>query len=110
MRLSTPRRKNRTTLTVEKLETRILMTAAPELFVGGVYKQLLDRPADQAGLQFWTGWLENGASQLQIVRDIEQSTEARQVGVRQLYTDLLGRVADAGGLQFYAAQLEAGAS
>jgi YD repeat-containing protein len=76
--------------------------------LAGVYQQLLERPADPAGLQYWVGQLDNGVSRMQVVGGIEHSAEARQVQVRDLYKKLLGRVADSAGVQFFTAQLEAG--
>src|SRR5260370_32440686 len=102
------RKRTRSNLSVEQLEARVLMTVAPDKILGAVYKDLLQRPADTQGLQFWTGQMAHGASALQVVQQIEQSPEARQVEVRHLYTDLLGRKADGGGVDYFASQLQAG--
>ena len=76
----------------------------------GVYKDLLQRPADARGSQYWTKRIADGVSDRQIVQQIEQSPEARQVEVRGLYTGLLGRKADPGGVAYFASQLQAGAA
>src|SRR5438874_1301297 len=103
-------RKKTCSLQVEQLEKRELLSVAPDKFVAGVYKDLLQRPTDPQGVQFWTAQLAGGASELQVVQQIEQSPEARQAQVRGLYTDLLGRKADPGGVAFFASQLQAGTS
>src|SRR5882724_6919361 len=95
---------------VEQLENRFLMNVAPAAILPGVYKDLLGRPADPQGVQFWTGQMAGGASELQVVQQIEQSPEARQAEVRGLYTTLLGRKADPGGVAYFTSQLQAGAS
>ena len=97
-------------LQVEQLEKRELLSVTPDKFVAGVYKDLLHRPADASGLQYWSGQIAGGVSEVQVVQQIEQSPEARQAKVRQLFTDLLGRKADGNGVDYFAAQFQAGAS
>src|SRR4051812_21042190 len=103
-------RKTTCHLQVEQLEKRELLNAAPTRFVTGVYKELLHRPADAQGVQFWTGQMAAGTSEAQVAEQIAQSPEARQAEVRQLYTALLGRKADGGGVDYFAAQMQAGAA
>jgi hypothetical protein len=75
---------------------------ANEVFVMQVYQNLLHRPADAAGLAFWSGLLDHGASRTQAVLGIEQSLEYRQDEVQALYAHYLHRHADPAGLAVFA--------
>ncbi len=81
-----------------------------QAFVGQLYNDLLQRPADAAGLAFWTNQLNNGASRQQVVAAIEASGEFQADEVNSLYTQYLHRNADSGGLNFWVAQLNHGAT
>jgi uncharacterized protein (TIGR03118 family) len=71
---------------------------ANERFVAQAYLDLLQRPADSAGLANWVGLLSQGASRTAIVAGIESSAEYRMVVVQQIYNALLHRGADPSGL------------
>ncbi|WP_210253442.1 Ig-like domain-containing protein [Antarcticirhabdus aurantiaca] len=94
-------------------------------FVESLYVNLLDRPADAAGLQYWTAQLSSGASQASVAVQIATSGEASTVlspvfsrgvfvadtsesSVARLYHVLLERAPDAGGLQAFSAIVETG--
>jgi uncharacterized protein (TIGR03118 family) len=83
---------------------------ANQRFVAQAYNDLLQRPADPAGLAFWTNQLTQGASRQQIVAGIEGSGEYEAVVVNRLFRQFLHRGADAAGLSFWSAQLAAGAT
>ena len=44
-------------------------------FVNALYVNTLDRPADQAGLDFWTGQLDAGAERSAVVLAFSESAE-----------------------------------
>jgi hypothetical protein len=67
-------------------------------FVVQLYEDLLQRPADDAGLATWTSLLDQGASRTQVARDIEASGEYLGNEVQALYQHYLHRAADSGGL------------
>jgi uncharacterized delta-60 repeat protein len=69
-----------------------------ELFVLNLYQDLLHRPADDAGLAYWTGLLDQGQSRLAIVEGIQGSYEYRADEVEALYSRYLYRQADPSGL------------
>jgi len=71
---------------------------ADELYVMQLYQDLLQRPADAAGLATWSGLLNQGVSRAQVALDIEQSLEYRQDEVQALYARYLHRNADPAGL------------
>lgn len=86
-------------------------------FVNDVYDQYLLRPADAAGLNYWTTLMALGTSDEQLEADLLSSAEyferngASNVSwVAAMYQGLLGRSADDAGLAYWEGQLEAGVS
>jgi uncharacterized protein (TIGR03118 family) len=77
-------------------------------FVNQVYLDLLQRPADPAGLAYFTTLQNNGVSRQEIVSRIESSPEFRTLEINSLFTRLLHRQADTVGLDFWLTQLESG--
>src|SRR5262249_5168218 len=77
-------------------------------YVTQLYEDLLQRPPDDAGLAFWTGLLEHGASRQVVAAGFTGSPEYLQLEVRQLYRSLLHREADADGLRTFTALLQRG--
>src|SRR5258708_38791451 len=87
-------------LLVEPLESRELLDAASTAnFVGKIYPDLLNRPADTAGLNVFSAALQAGQlTRPAVVAAIEASPEDRTGLVQGLYSQLLHRSADAAGL------------
>jgi hypothetical protein len=77
-------------------------------FLSKVYHDLLGRAIDPAGLSWWTGRFNGGATRQQVVSEIENSAEYRRVEVSKLYEQLLHRPADEAGLRFHTGVLESG--
>jgi len=77
-------------------------------FVEAVYRAILDRNADSAGLAGWVGELNNGTPRLQVVEAIRNSPEHFTQEVNDFYLTLLGRAADPAGLAAWVALLEKG--
>jgi uncharacterized delta-60 repeat protein len=78
-------------------------------FVSQVYLDLLERPADAAGLAHWSGLLDSGQETgQQVALGIEASPEYHALVVNQLYGEYLGRAADAGGLASWSTFLAGG--
>jgi hypothetical protein len=75
----------------------LLATAANQVFVGQVYRDLLHREAEPTGLAFWSSQLDQGTSRSQVVLNIEASPENHTLVVQRLYGLLLGRPVDAAG-------------
>lgn len=85
--------------------------------VNTVYEQYFTRPADAAGLNYWTTQMALGTSDEQLEANLLSSSEyvERHGGtdvswVAAMYQDLLGRPADSAGLTYWLGQLEAGVS
>jgi uncharacterized protein (TIGR03118 family) len=81
---------------------------ANQRFVSQVYLDLLHRPVDSAGLNTWSGILDQGISRTTVVSMIETSTEFRADEVSALYTQFLHRAADPAGLATFTNQLASG--
>ncbi len=77
-----------------------------EAFVGSLYRELLGREADQAGLDFWAGQLDRGEVDTGAVASgFYMSIESRRGRVTALYQSVLGRGPDDAGLEYWAGQL-----
>jgi uncharacterized delta-60 repeat protein len=81
-----------------------------ELYVMQLYQQLLKRPADAAGLAYWSGLLDRGTQRAQVALNIELSLEYRQDEVQALYARYLYRTADPAGLASFTNLLAHGAT
>jgi hypothetical protein len=78
-------------------------------YVEALFRALLLRNADQAGLTFWSGQLASGAAtRVQVMQGIRQSTERFKGEVNDFYLTLLHRAADATGQDFWVGQLANG--
>jgi hypothetical protein len=78
-------------------------------YVEAVYRAVLDRNADPAGLASWTSQLAQGAvSRLQVVQGIRNSTEHFTQEIEDFYRTLLNRPADPQGLQDWVQKLQNG--
>ena len=82
--------------------------AAP--FVEGLYSGLLDRASDPAGLAYWTGRRDGGASARAVADGVVRSAEFRRLQVQEAYRTILGRSADPAALRYWTARLGSGAT
>jgi hypothetical protein len=65
-------------------------------FVEAVYRVLLDRIVDAAGLSYWTGVLNSGAAtRTGVILSILDSTESRVLALDAIYAQMLQRQIDA---------------
>lgn len=77
-------------------------TLSPEVlaqvvYVDGLYRNLLGRPADVAGISYWVPRLMMGTPRSALVTGLWVSAEHRGMQVDMLYQNLLGRAADPNG-------------
>jgi hypothetical protein len=78
-------------------------------YVEAVYRAVLNREADLAGLANWTNLLNSGAmSRFQVVQGIRNSPEHFTQEVTAFYETLLGRAPDSAGLQNWVQLLQGG--
>jgi Ca2+-binding RTX toxin-like protein len=77
-------------------------------FVDRLYRDLLNRPSDPAGLAFWTNQLAQGMTRAQVVAGIESSLEFQTVTVQKAYQQFLHRAADPAGVTFWTNFLQQG--
>jgi hypothetical protein len=117
---------------LEELETRRVLSSpatfavasgiirSPENygdFVAQEYYNLLGRPPDRAGFDYWVGQLQNGVAPEVVEADFASSLEYIQnhgnepvAWLDGMYHDLLNRAPDIGGLDSWMADLANGAS
>jgi hypothetical protein len=84
--------------------------AAALTLVRALYRDILQREADPAGLQTWVDLLGAGATRAAIVQGIWDSPEHRGLQVDQLYATYLHRPPDPAGRTFWVNQLGNGLS
>lgn len=72
-----------------------------EAFVAQVYRDLLGRNPEAAGLNWWTRLLEGGIGREEIAQGILGSVEYRTRQISAWYQDFLGRAPEPGGLTFF---------
>lgn len=77
-------------------------------FVNQLYRELLGRNGEQAGLEYWVGLLAHGASRTQVAAGIQNSLEYRSRGIEQTYQRLLDRGSDLQGMSYFLGLLGAG--
>jgi len=75
--------------------------------ITGLYKNVLGRAPDAAGMAYWTAQANSGASIAQISAGFTNSVEAKLDG---LYSSVLGRAPDAAGMAFWTDRLNSGES
>jgi hypothetical protein len=81
-----------------------------EQFVRGLYREVLGRAADEAGLAAWLAFVQAGGAHQQVAQGFWESAEHRGLEVDQFYATYLHRVADAGGRAFWVSALQGGMS
>jgi hypothetical protein len=85
-----------------------LDTATP--YVTALYREVLNREPDPAGLAGWVHFLNRGGNREQVARAFWESVEHRGLQVDQFYATYLHHPADARGRAFWVGQLRAGVS
>jgi hypothetical protein len=103
--LSTP-----TTVIVDDPGAMAIPNPANEQFVNALYQGLLGRQADAAGLAYWEGLLNAGASRQDVAEQIQSSPEFLQDEVAAAYQSVLHRAVDPLGLSAWTGFLAAGHS
>ena len=96
-------------LAADPWDPRVAPLEQVQAFTAQVYRDVLGREADPAGLQSWVGALRAGlVTREGLVRALEYSTEGMTRRAADLYTQILGRPADPGGVAYWAAVLSSG--
>ncbi len=110
-RFERKQRKQRS-LSQERLEARQLLFGTPlGQFVDAAYQDVLLRPAEAGGLEYWTDRLgANSITRGAVANSILISGEHAQATVSELYNDVLGRPADPAGLSYWAGAIQTGTS
>ncbi len=84
------------------------ITTPSQRFVARAYLELLRRPAEDAGLAFWSSLLDQGHSRDEVTQGIIRSVEYLTLQVRDLYRRHLDRDADEFGLGTFVTFLSTG--
>jgi RHS repeat-associated protein len=107
-----PQRRQPRATQVERLEVRELLFGTPlGQFVDAAYQDVLERPAEQSGLEYWTNRLGAGSIHRgDVARSILISGEHARATLNELYTDILGRPAEPAGLNYWATAIQTGTS
>jgi hypothetical protein len=79
-----------------------------QLYLNQLYLDLLGRPIDGEGLNFWGNALNSGTSRTDIARALANSTEGLTLDVQREYREFLNRAADPAGQIFYVQQMQLG--
>lgn len=74
-------------------------------FVSELYRKILLREPDAAGLDHWVGKLAKGASRGSVARGFYDAIESRNQRVHGLYRAILERLADPTGLEYWSGEL-----
>src|SRR5262249_33302653 len=86
------------------------MHATDQVFVEGLYQDVLGRTADTAGEAGGVDLLQNGASRSAVALDFLTSEEFDTRVVEQYYTNILNRSPDSAGFSAWVAALRGGMS
>jgi hypothetical protein len=78
-------------------------------FVESMYEDVLGRPVDSGGRQYFLGLLAQGTPRFQVAAALVNSTEHLRGVVDGYYQHFLGRESDPGGRDYWVAQLQRGA-
>jgi hypothetical protein len=81
-----------------------------QAFVNKLYRDLLHRGAEAAGLAYWVGFLAQGTTHEQLAAAIQDTPEYRSVVVTDLFGKLLNRPADPLGLSYFTDQMAGGST
>jgi hypothetical protein len=76
--------------------------------VAAVYRDVLGRPVDSVGLEYWSMQLDQGAARAAMVHLIDHSAEYFGTIVGPAYQRFLGRVPDQEGLDYWVGRMVAG--
>jgi hypothetical protein len=90
--------------------TRLADPSPEQQFVQAVYRAVLSRKADTAGMASWVVLLQAGGTRQQVAEGLWDSPEHRGLQVDQFYATYLHRAADASGRAFWVSALLDGVS
>jgi hypothetical protein len=82
--------------------------SATQRYLNQLYLDLLGRPIDVEGLNFWGTALNSGTARTDIARALANSIEGLTLDVQREYREFLNREADPAGQIFYVQQMQIG--
>ena len=90
------------------LETTWAGAAWVRPWLAAVYQDLLGRPIDTGGSDYWANRMGGGLSRSNVAHQFASSKEWSAVVIDDLYAEVLGRTPDAAGRQYWINRLAAG--
>lgn len=75
-------------------------------FINNLYDDLLGRPADEGGRNYWRSQIVAGMTRSEVAANFYFSIESRKSRVRSLYRTILNRLPDSAGEAYWAEQLK----
>lgn len=76
-------------------------SGADASFINSVYVNVLDRAVEATGLAYWQQQLSAGLSRSEVVQQIWDSVEHRELEIDEYYHEFLNRSADASGVAYW---------
>jgi hypothetical protein len=90
-----------TTPAAAQATTQTLLSTPNKLYIDAVYLDLLGRPSDVTGLNYWSGQLDQGEARATLINLIDHSAEYFDTIIQPAYQQFLGRSPDPAGLAFW---------
>jgi Repeat of unknown function (DUF5650)/Domain of unknown function (DUF4214) len=84
------------------------ISTATQRYVAAVYQDVLGRPVDSVGLDYWVGQLDGGVARMNVAQRLVTSAEYYAKVIGPAYQQYLGRPADAQGLAYWIGRMENG--
>jgi len=91
------------------VNTRTFINDSTASFVASAFYDVLHRPADDSGLNYWNQQIQSGLAPAQFATDLTHSAEYYATNVIDpFYQTYLGRAADVGGQSYWTSQMQQG--
>ena len=84
------------------------ISTATQRYVAAVYQDVLGRPVDPAGLDYWVSQLDGGTARTSVAQQLVTSAEYYATAIGPAYQQYLGRPADAQGLAYWTGRMQNG--
>jgi hypothetical protein len=95
---------------IDSAEYRARYGGIGEAWIRGIYNDLLGRPGEQAGIDFWMGRLAAGVPPADVALGFTGSEERLRNRVAETYQTLLERAPDGPGLEFWVSIFKQGST
>ena len=86
----------------------LVQTCDPAHFIAKAYQDLLGRPINVAGLQYWQAAITNGTTRAQVASQLLHTPEYANARVQTFYNAYLHRPADGSAIAYFSPMLQHG--